>query len=82
MSEGSSYMWTLSRAAETTRGDPLADWKREQLIALKEAWPRTTLVRQSTVAISQVFRCGEMLQQCRDRFTENRTHHVGTVPAV
>jgi hypothetical protein len=39
-------------------------------------------MRQSTVAIGQVFRRGETLRQRRDRYTENRTHHVGTVSAL
>ena len=63
-------------------GDPVADWERGRVIALKEEGPRTTLMRQPTVANGQVFRCGETLRQRRDRDTENRTHHVGTVPAV
>ena len=46
------------------------------------AWPQTTLMRQSSVAIGRVFRCRDTLRQRKDRFTENRTHHVGTVPAV
>ena len=63
-------------------GDPVADWERPRVIALKEEGPRTTLMRQSIVAIGQVFRCRKTLRQRRDRYTENRTHHVGTVPAV
>ena len=63
-------------------GDPVADWERPRVIALKAEGPRTTLMRQPTVAIGQVFRCGETLRQRRDRYTENRTHHVGTLPAV
>jgi hypothetical protein len=61
---------------------PVADWERPRVIALKEACPRTTLMGRQFFAIGQVFRCGEELRQRRDRFTENRTHHVGTVPAV
>ena len=61
---------------------PVADWERLRVIALKEACPRTTLMGRQFFAIGQVFRCGEELRQRRDRFTENRTHHVGTVPAV
>ena len=62
--------------------DPVADWERWRVIALKEECPRTTLMRRSSVANGQVFRCGETLRQRRNRCTENRTHHVGTVPAV
>ena len=61
---------------------PVADWERPGVIALKEACLRTTLMGHRFFAVGQVFRCGEKLRQPRDRFTENRTHHVGTVPAV
>lgn len=33
------------KAFERRHGAPVADWEREELIALKEAWPRTTLMR-------------------------------------
>ena len=63
-------------------GDPVTDWERVDDGALCVRMAADYSDEAIHCGYWQVFRCGETLRQRGDRYTENRTHHVGTVPAV
>ncbi len=74
--------WVPLPRLESKGGAPVADWKRADDAALCVDMAADYPDEAIHGLLARCSGAGKTLQQRGDRYAENRTHHVGTVPAV